>query len=567
MKIYFRKFVVATVAIVASATFCAYGLISDQKVEMATKQLISIIDHGHKELKIPGCVLAVVRHNKVICTKPFGYASADDTSPVTNDTIFPVSSVTKNITALLVGALVDAGKLKWDDKIRKYDKDFFVHSEEYSKDLTIKDLISHSCGFKHFSADSLWYGGYSKKQTVNAFKYLKQIPGNFRKYYGYQNVFFGLIGDILEKATGEKYEDLVQKYLFNRMNMKNACAIRTSYETSRWGHIKYMASRFAYDSNRMGFFNALSNFIKSVFTFSPKQVVTGYAYSGNGISETPEIGFFHVWPATSGIAFSANEFAKWIQMILAGGQYKGNTVVTPETFKTITTPVVSMKHIRPTDDVFPIDRFPREELHYCVGTFVAKYADNNKSLHNVIFHMGGVYGATAFFIVCPEEDIGVGVINNLGGTTHTLFAQYMCHNFLDLCFDFSKKDWMNAETNRLKKYKDYKNKAVEQFSNYLTPMASIQKYQGVFNSDIYGKVNFQIKNGKLFLSNGIMSTELDHVNGNIFSFPEKNMQINYSNVDSYVAFYPDESKNFTTCRITCFNENDTIFKKEINDVK
>jgi len=442
---------VATISIVSVSITSSYGLIPDEKVIEATKELIPIMDKGHKDRKIPGCVLVVARHNKIICTKPFGYVSAENKTHVTTDTVFPISSISKNVTSFLVGALVDDGKLKLQDKVRKYDKDFYVHSEEYSKNLTIQNLISHSSGFPHFAADSLWCSGYPKEQIIKAFNFFKQIPGNFQRHHNYQNVFFGFIGDVLEKATGEKYEDLIQKYLFDKMNMKNASAIRMNYEKSRWGHVKYMCSRFGHDTKRFGFFGALKNFVKSVFTFKPKKGVTGYSYFGNEISEVQENGFFHIYPATSGIAFSANEFAKWIQMILCEGKYGDKEIVTSDTFKKITSPVVDINQIKPTDDTFPIERFPREDLYYGLGTFIAKYADNGKNPKTVFFHTGGVYGSSAFFIVCPEEDIGVGVINNLGGTVHTMFAEYMCNNFLDLCFDFSKKDWIVAEKNRQQK--------------------------------------------------------------------------------------------------------------------
>ncbi len=561
MKITFRTF--ATLSLAFSILFISEvnAVLTEQQIESARKQMVSVIPNGLKKCKIPGGVLVVVKHDKIYIT-PFGYTDANKKTTITSDTLFPISSGSKNVTAFLVGALVDAGKLSWENKVRKYDKDFFIHSEEFSKELTIKDLISHCSGFKHFAGDSLWAGGYSKQQTINAFEYFKQIPGDFRKYYGYQNVFFGLIKTVLEKVTGEKYEDLVRKYLFNKMDMKNASAIRLGYETSRWGHIKYLSSRFNYDKKRLGLWGALINYVKEIFTFKPKAGVTGHAYYKDGIVELPEVGYFHIYPATSGIAFSATEFAKWIQMLLSKGKYGNNTVVAQETFKKITTPVVNMKKIKPTDDTFTIDRFPREDLHYGIGTFIAKYADNGKNPKNILFHMGGTYGAASYFVICPEEDIGVGMIINLGGTSHTLFAEYMCNYFMDLCFGYSKKDWVQAEIDRQQKYKQIVSKNIATLLEYSTPMASSQKYEGTFESDIYGELTFSNKNGKIILSNGIKSVELTHVNGNIFSFHDKELLINFSNVDEYVVFYPDANGDFNTCRVTCFGEENTIFKRK-----
>lgn len=561
MRITFRTFVAISIATVFVRQ-SAFALISDQKVYESSKKLVEIIEKGREERNILGCVVAIVRHDKVILVKPFGYTSLEKTVPVTTDTVFPISSVSKNVTSFLIGALVDDGKLKLDDKVRKYDKSFFIHSEEFSKNLTIKDLICHGSGFPNFTGDSLWNCGYSKKQTIDAFKYIQQTPGDFRKYYAYQNVFFGLAGDVIEKATGEKYEDLVKKYLFEKMDIKNASAIRMYYEASRWGHIKYMASRFKHDAEKMGLFTAIGNFIKEILTFKPKKVVNGHSYLNGELKETPDIGFFHVYPATSGIAFSGSEFAKWLQMILLKGQYDGKTVVKSDSFQKIVSPVVDVRRIKSTDETFPIERFPREDLHYGLGTFIAKYADNGKNAKNVIFHMGGVRGASAFFAVCPEEDIAVGIINNVGGTTNTLFAEYMCNNFLDLCFDFSKKDWISADANRQQRMGKYKFINLEIFSENPTPAAPLDKYEGVFTSDIYRDIKFSQKNGHLVMDNGIKSVELKHINNNIFACPERAMQACWYDADDYIAFFAEKKSEFNTCKITCFKEGNTLFKRK-----
>lgn len=561
MRIVFRTFVAISIATVFIQT-SVFALISDDKVEESSKRLVEIIEKGCKDRNILGCVVAIVRHNKIVLLKPFGYTTIDKTVPITVDTVFPISSVSKNITAFLIGALVDDGVIKLDDKIRKYDKTFFIHSEEFSKNLEIKDLICHGSGFPNFAADSLWSCGYSKKQIVDAFKYIKQMPGAFRRYYAYQNVFFGLVGDVLEKATGEKYEDLVKKYLFSKMDIKSASAIRLRYETSRWEHMKYMISRFSYDVSRHGFFATIGTFIREIFTFKPIKSVSNYSYLNDGLVEVPDIGFFQIYPATSGIAISGNEFAKWLQMILSKGQYNGKTIVKPDTFQKIVSPVVDMKNTKPTDETFPIERFPRENLHYGLGTFIAKYADNGKNARNIIFHMGGVRGASAFFVICPEEDIGIGVINNVGGTTNTLFAEYMCNNFLDLCFDFSKKDWVLAEANRLRRVSKYKFINLEMCSENPTPSASLDRYEGVFTSDIYGDVKFYKENGRLIMDTGIKKTELTHVNKDIFSFPMRAIRLCWYDANEYVSFEKDEKSNFCSCRITCFKEGDTIFKRK-----
>lgn len=545
--------------------FACYADVSDKQVLEATKEIEKIIPDGMKKMQIPGVAIAVSRGNKVLYAKTFGKTTIDSNSPesINSDTLFPVSSVTKNITGFLVGALVDDGKIKWDDKVRKYDKDFFLQSEELSNELTILDLVSHSSGFKHFAADSLFSAGYEVSKVVDAFKYLKQKPGEFRKLYGYQNVVFGLIGNIIEKATGEKYEDLVDKYIFKKMNMNNSSAISLEYETSRVGYFKYLLSRFGYDKEKLGFFKTSLNLISSLFTKSPKNIVTSHSRYKNEINPLPQVGFFHRFAATSGISFSANDFGKWVQMLANKGNYEGKTIVKPETFEKITSKVVDIKGIKDDDYTFVKSRYSKENLEYAVGTFSGKYGDNGKNERKIIFHMGGIYGAAAFFAVSPEDDLGVAVVCNLGGVSHTLFAEYMVNQFLDLCFGFSKIDWAQADLDRKEAIEKKQNEFHDDLANKNpAPHEEIEKYAGTYTSDIYGEIIISEKNEKLTLSNGVRKTELQHVNGNIFKFPCKDILFSYFDEDEYVSFFKDKQGAIDSFYISCFEEGKTTFKKK-----
>ena len=539
--------------------------LTNEKLKKVIKKLIPIVEEGAKKIKIPGGYLVIARKNEIYKV-PFGNIALNNSQTVSNNTLFSIASVSKSITAYLVGALVEAGKLKWNDKVRKYDKDFFFHSEELSAELTIQDLISHCSGFKHFSADSLWMGGYPRIKIVDSFKYFKQKPGVFRKYYGYQNIVFGLIGSVLEKATGEKYEDLVKKYIFDKMDMKDSSAIDLKYESSRIEHIKYLISRFKYDISKNGFFSTLFNLIKDPFTFKPKKISDHHSrYNGNIYSVEPN-GYLHVFPATSGLAFSANDFAKFIQMILNEGTYNNNTIVSKETFNKITSKITEINKIRDTDAQFKIERFPREDMGYGIGTFITKYGDNGKNTRKVLFHMGGSCGATAFYMISPEDDIGVACVVNLGGTSHTLFTEYICNYFLDLCFDFKEIDWIQEEIDRQKEIEKKKRSFENNIKQFLAPMRNINSYIGKYISNIYGDIEFSVnKNNKLVISNGIKSTELEHVNGDVFKFPSKNMLISYFDSDEYIAFKHNNYNNIDSFYITCFAEGDTVFKRKEED--
>lgn len=557
---------VSSFLIIFSLSFGAGNCsISDQHVKESAQKMDKIIKDGLKKVGIPGCIFVVARKGKIIHAGAYGKTTYDSNSPeaVTPSTTFSISSITKNITAFLVGALVDAGVLHWDDKVRKYLPNFFMTSEELSNEMTVLDLVSHSSGYKHFSCDSLFAACYPKQKILDAFRHLKQRPGEFRKFYGYQNIVFGIIGDVIEVATGEKYEDIVQKYLFDKMDMKESSAICLPYETSKFGYFKYLLSRFDHDKKKLGFFKAAWRLISLPFTHKSKQISLGHSRFKSNALILPEIGIFHKFPATSGVSFSANDFAKWMMMIASGGTFNGQQIVSKESFAKITSPIVAIKNIKDDDITFVKSRYEREGMGYGIGTFIGKYSDDGKNPHNICFHMGGIYGACAFISFSLDDDISVGVVGNFGGVSHTLFAEYMVHQFLDLCFSFTKIDWVAQELNR----KQFIRKKQTYFDTNLaqknpTPMRRDSTYTGSYTSPIYGELKITSKDNVLSLSNGMHQTQLEHVNGDVFKFPCKDICPHFFDADEYVSFQCNSRGIIESVYVSCFSEGNTVFKKE-----
>lgn len=562
------RFLFKIIALCCFSLQCIAASISNSRLQVAIKEIDPIICDYLKKLQIPGGVIVVSTKDRVLYTKSFGKIAIDSKEQVDNNTLLAVSSLSKNVAAFVVGALVDEGKIQWTDKIRKYDKNFFLHSEELSKELTIQDLISHSIGFPHFACDSLWRAGYDRQKVIDGFKFLQQKPGYFRNYYRYQNIVFSLIGPLLEKITGKKYEDLVQKYIFNKMDMQHSSVISLEYESSKLSHLKYLISRFKHDMHKNGLFPTIWALVTDPFTFRPKKISYTHSRYNNKIYKLQHNGYLNIFQATSGISFSANDLAKWVQMLVNEGTYNGKEIVKANTFKKITTKIVDIKSSRDDDPQFPISRLPKANKGYGIGTFIAQYADYGKNVRPVIFHMGGTYGANSFFLVSPKDEIGIAVICNLGGVDKTLFPQYICFAFLDLYLNFSKINWCEKDLKEQKQHKkmqlDYENS----ISTIPSPMQNKDKYVGTFTNDMYGDIEIKLdKNNNLQLSNGIKVSKLLHINADTFSFPDKNMAINYYDGDSYIMFFDDKFGIFNQCRVTCFSEGNAVFKRKEDKIK
>ena len=537
--------------------------LSEEKIEESCQKLDTIMKNGIEKLNIPGAILVVARHDKIVHKAVFGKDTIDSNNPenLTEQTLFPASSLSKNVASILVGALVDDGKIKLDDKVKKYLPDLILGNAELTKEITVRDLISHRSGFKHFTAESLFVADYSNEKILDSLKILQPKLGKFRREYGYQNIIFGIVGLVLEKATGENYESLVKKYIFDKMEMSESSAIPLKYETGFFAYAGYRLRQIGANIKAVGFFKAIKSYLYDIFSHKSKKITTNHSRYRETIYPLAKNDFFQRFPATSGISMSANDFAKWLEMLANKGTYRGKVIVSEKVFKELNSPMISMDNIKDDDVSFCKERFDRNGLSYCSGIFSTNYFDSGKNPHKVWFHMGGTYGVSQFLAYSPEDDVSIGIMCNLGGVSHTLFAEYMVLQFLDLCFDFSKIDWIQKDIDRKNNFAEKAKKYRENLNSNLMPMDNIDRYVGVYNSDLYGDIKISKENDHLTLNNGIRKVVLKHLNGNIFEFPSKDILLSFFDSDDYIVFYKDQYGNYDSMRISCFHENDAVFKR------
>ena len=179
-----------------------------------TDSLDRFISKQVNDYGIPGFAIGIIRGNKIVLEKGYGRISNIDSLPATAQTIFPILSCTKAFTAAAIGILVDEGKLQWNDKVIKYLPDFKLSDPWITKELTIADILSHRSGLETFEGDLLWYGtSHSRKEIVRRIRY-SPIRNNFRADYGYQNIMYLLAGLVIEKITGQTWDNFINEKSF-----------------------------------------------------------------------------------------------------------------------------------------------------------------------------------------------------------------------------------------------------------------------------------------------------------------------------------------------------------------
>ena len=168
----------------------------------------------------PGCIVMIVKDDKVVYKKSFGKANIELNIPMQPNMLFRTGSMGKQYTAIAVLQLVEQGKINLQDSIQKYVKDF--PSKGYT--ITIENLLTNTSGIKDYLSEiynpSKQKESYTPKDGVD---YIKDEPLNFKpgSNYRYSNSNFYLLGYIIEMVTGKTFEKYLKENVLDKADLKN----------------------------------------------------------------------------------------------------------------------------------------------------------------------------------------------------------------------------------------------------------------------------------------------------------------------------------------------------------
>ena len=170
---------------------------------------------------IAGAVVAVVHDGKVVFAKGYGYADAKSKKPVSpEDTLFRVGSISKLFTWTAIMQLEEQGKINLDADINQY-LDFKV-PEPLGK-ITVRNLMTHTPGFEEAIKD-LIVGEGSLLPSLHDYlvNHMPQqifSPGTTGAYSNYGAT---LAGYIVQRVSGQDYNDYLDQHIFEPLGMKHA---------------------------------------------------------------------------------------------------------------------------------------------------------------------------------------------------------------------------------------------------------------------------------------------------------------------------------------------------------
>src|SRR3954453_19060298 len=154
-----------------------------------------------RDWHVPALAIAVVKDDSLIFAKGYGVLEKGSAQPANEHTRFAIGLTTKAMTSASIAMLVDEGKLKLDDPVTKYIPELQLYDPWVTRDLTIRDLLTHRSGLP--GTDLFWASGwnYSQADVIKRLRYI-QPTASFRSEWQYHNVLYALNGLIIERVSG-----------------------------------------------------------------------------------------------------------------------------------------------------------------------------------------------------------------------------------------------------------------------------------------------------------------------------------------------------------------------------
>jgi CubicO group peptidase (beta-lactamase class C family) len=269
--------------------------------------------------QLAGAVTLIARKGKVVHFQTHGWADLESKRPMSRDTLFRMASTTKPVTAVAILMLLEEGKLRLTDPVSRFIPQFKdtkvavakTGSEEIelvpaNRPITIRDLLTHTSGLGSGGAGSREAAKrrQSRKPTDTLADVIPRLgampvdfqPGTKWAYSG--GAGFDVLARIVEIASGQTFDQFLQQRLFEPLGMRDTFFVVPDDRRSRLATV-YRGSA------------------KGLEKMTTPNSLAGTAYfSGAG-----------------GLTSSTEDFARFAQMLVNGGQLNGSRVLSPRTVR------------------------------------------------------------------------------------------------------------------------------------------------------------------------------------------------------------------------------------------
>ncbi len=305
---------------------------------------------------IPGAAVAVI-YKDSIWTGTYGFADKGENTPLSRQTVFRLGSISKTFVAIAIMQMVQEGKIALDTPVHKIIPEIEMNNKwEKENPVRLIHLLEHTSSIDdvHFNE------GYNTSGDQNLplsdifninpkSRYVRWKPG---EYASYSNDAYSLLGLIIEKISGQKFEQYIQNNILDKLGP-------TSF--SYWRDEKNSA-----------------------------QFARGCTSEGMPLEYVPVL-----MRPSGGINSNITDMAVFVQMLLNGGTYKHNTIIDSISLNRMFVPSSSIA--------------AREGFKPGYGSgFSSRFVNG----HKFFGHGGGLPDFSSMFLIDPASDLGIVVLIN-----------------------------------------------------------------------------------------------------------------------------------------------------------
>ncbi|HZW38340.1 MAG TPA: serine hydrolase [Ignavibacteriaceae bacterium] len=429
-KIFFLLFVTSTI-------------VFSQTLPNFLKDSIDVyVSKALRESKIPGLAVCVVKDGKVTFIKGYGVKDIIANNHVDENTLFLIGSNTKAFTGTSLAILEQEGKCSLTDKVKKWLPDFKMKDVWVENELNLQDIVSHRIGMETFQGDFMyWDSDLSTSEILEKFgKLAPKYP--FRTKWGYTNAGFVIAGQVIEKVSGESWDEFIQERFFKPLEMNNSLALTR-------------------DIN------------------SKLNIAVPYTIVDNELRKIPYPDIDNLAPAAS-ISSSVTDMSHWLITLLDSGKYNGKEVIP---FKAILTSRKPLSIIGNSSN--PFDRNPFNL--YGMGWEIESYRGNT-----VVSHTGGVDGFVTSVTLLPKEKLGVVVLTN---TDANVFYQALKWQIIDAYLNAPYNNYHTLYSNAMQKQDERQQKYLSAMRDSvkmnLKPTVPLEEFEGTYKHEVFGEIEIE----------------------------------------------------------------------------
>ncbi|REK76877.1 serine hydrolase domain-containing protein [Paenibacillus paeoniae] len=352
----FMRFMLIAVFLVVSAVAPD---IASADTSARIQQIELFIEEQRELSSTPGISLVIVEKGETVFQRGFGYADLSSKEKVTSETLFEMGSTSKAFTGLAILQLEKEGLLQRSDDVEKYIPWLKLLHQGEPQSITIEQLLHHTSGIPSNSITRIPESNADDALELTV-RTLLEEPLNRKpgRSFEYATINYDVLGLVIEIVTKTPYDVYMKEQVFEPLGMTSTFAGRHQVQSSN------MASGY-----KIGFKQA--------------QPYKAPIYRGN-------------IPAGY-IISNSNDIAKWMNVQLG---YDPNNAVDQE--------IIRASHI-PDLTIASFD----QDTYYASGWEIM-----GKSNQSYILHAGQNPNFTSYFIMNPDEQVGIAVLSNMN-TSHT----------------------------------------------------------------------------------------------------------------------------------------------------